>query len=436
MSNPSRFDLNTGKLLSANGGLFFNNECLQPETNKMQCDVRTADCREELLPGTTCVLLLGETAAQQWLNLPDGILGQIRGAPYVINGIPHIASFFPQDAVDRGNWEDKFHNGDTEDENEYTDDKSHHGKTSRKNYRFWLLRDTKRAIDISRKGLPERANAKYIIAPKQEEIIQFFRDTKNTDLYFDIETDTDLHITCFAVSTVDSPVFTVPLLDWNYKFYYSKTPQILAALSRAINANTLVAHNGAAFDFIVLPLRYGIPLGESLYDTMIAHHRFYPLVEKSLGHCVSLWTYEPFHKDESDFSYNSPESCHRLWSYCGKDVHTMRLVKQAITAAATKIPGMAESINQAMLSIRPYILMSLMGMHYKQDKLQSIMRENDRLMNHYIKWSEMLVGKEAMKYVKGSGKSSMLGSSAQAARYFHELCEYPIIARSQKTGIS
>ena len=41
LSNPSRFDVL--KLLSSRGGDFFENFCLQPDYNLMQCDVRLAE---------------------------------------------------------------------------------------------------------------------------------------------------------------------------------------------------------------------------------------------------------------------------------------------------------------------------------------------------------------------------------------------------------
>lgn len=432
LSNPSRFD--RVKLLSANGGVFFNNECLQPETNIMQCDVRLKEDRSPLLSGTKCVLVLGESAAETWITR-EHTLGQIRGTPYVIGGIPHIASFFPQDAVDPRDFESSSRGEEMEtDDTDALDDKSHHGRTARKNYRFWLTRDVKRCINICTNGLPATTKADYEIHPNFDRIAAFLRETKDTDLFFDIETDTDLHITCFAIATADSPVFVVPLLTHNYTRAYNQTEDLLRSLAVAIRRNTLVAHNGAAFDFLVLPLRYGIPVGPRLYDTMMAHHRFWPLVEKSLGHCTSLWTYEPFHKDESDFSYNTPESCYRLWSYCGKDVHTMRLIKQAIGVAARRIPGMERSISEAMDSIRPYITIMLQGMYYREDKLRAIVRENDRLMTHYASWVPKLIGSEALGYVKGTGKSCMLGSTDQCVRYFHDLMGYPVVMRSPKTG--
>ena len=60
LSNPSRFD--RVSLLSATGGHVFNDHCLRPDFNVMQCDIRVSDDKSPLLPDTKCVLLLGEGA--------------------------------------------------------------------------------------------------------------------------------------------------------------------------------------------------------------------------------------------------------------------------------------------------------------------------------------------------------------------------------------
>src|SRR6266404_270380 len=82
MSKPSRFD--NQHLLSGNGGVYFNNECLKPNgVNILQCDVRLFEDNSPLIDNTKCILLLGEEAAQSWLRNKDNSLNEIRGSPYV-----------------------------------------------------------------------------------------------------------------------------------------------------------------------------------------------------------------------------------------------------------------------------------------------------------------------------------------------------------------
>ncbi len=44
---------------------------------------------------------------------------------------------------------------------------------------------------------------------------------------------------------------------------------------------------------------------------------------------MSLYTYEPYHKNEGNHSYRSTSQAEQLMLYCGKDVYGMMLVKKA-----------------------------------------------------------------------------------------------------------
>jgi hypothetical protein len=123
--------------------------------------------------------------------------------------------------------------------------------------------------------------------------------------------------------------------------------------------------------------------------------------------------------------------------YCAKDVYTMFLVHQGITAFAKTIPGLEHSIDTCMAAIRPYLIMSLQGIRYDQQLVLAKRYENDRLMEQYIRLLNFFVGEDALKEIKGKGKSSMPGSNPQCCKYFHDLMGYPVVARgkpSKKDG--
>lgn len=439
MSNPSRMD--TLGLLSGNGGYFFTRECLYPQVSKMQCEIRLADNKRPLLPNTKGVLLLGERAAKEWLGnkLSAGdTLNMIRGTPYIIDGVVHIASYLPQEAVDpRADYEKKFNPWKQLDNSSATiphslldDDKRHFGNTSPSNYAFWLKADTKKLLRIiieqDGKLLPSTPS-NYKIYPDGEEVIKLLSETKGQLLFFDMETTwEDRKMTCFAFKFgYTGTVYVVPVCRYDYSLAYDEltSSRILRAFCRAVADNTLVAHNGSGFDFIVLAMGYKIPITPNVQDTMLMQHRIYPCVEKSLGHCISLWTDEPFHKDEICSAFHNMESSYRLWQYCGKDVHTMALVHKAQLAFASTIPGMLDSINQVNESIYDYTLMTLMGMHYRFERVAAIMAENDRLMVQYLRVLKELVGRDFLPT-----------SSPDCVKYFHDEMGYPVIARSKKTN--
>lgn len=449
LANNSRAD--KVQLLSAKGGQLFHSY-LAPEFNSMQCEIRTRDHKEDFLPNTKCLLLLGKDAANQYLpETADNPFGAIRGYIYNYKGIPTVCSYFPQDCADRQDYETQFNKQTTnvisDDERETKEgeteigQKSRHGKTSRENFKFWLRRDIARCKSILTFGSdyyvrPFEPN--YIIYPNSSVVVQLLSETKNEYFYIDIETDSELNMLCFSFCFSNKPqhVYVVPIISYDYTLAYSNVPAILRCLAIAFKDNTTVAHNGAAFDFFVFAYKYKLPIGRSVYDTMIAHHRCYPEVEKSLGHCMSIWCpSEPYHKDEGGSGYMNSRQAEQLYAYCGKDVFGMILLHRAITEYAKKMPGLEDSINQAMASIRPYLICTLQGIKYSQEALAETLRENDELMMQYIRMTELLVGKETIAAIKGKGKSSMLNSNKQCVRYFHELLCYTVVATSPETGL-
>ena len=436
LRNPSRFDLKHGRLLSANGGSLFS-DCLAPDFNIHQCDLRVREDRESLLPGTKCVLLLGEEAAQEWLGNKENTLNEIRGSIYTINDIPHISSYFPQDASDIKDYEsshnEEYEREEDEDDKAPVDEKRRHGKTKRKNFRFWLGRDVNKCKLILKGRIPSNPipNPEYHIYPSSNLVVNTLTETKGKELFFDIETDERLNIICFSYSFGDSNIYCIPCLDHNYSWAYHNLPAIYRALATGIWNNTVVAHNGANFDFYVLAKKYKIAINK-VKDTMLQQHRCYPEAERSLGHCTSLWTTEPFHKDEGDEGYYTPAQVKQKLLYCGKDVYTMMLVYKAQLEHARRNPGLQESFNQVNSAIRPYLITSFTGIHYDAQKVKEIMAENDGLMMQYIRLINWFVGEKTISELRKRFKSSLPGSNPQCCIYFHEKLGYPVVGRGKE----
>jgi 3'-5' exonuclease len=462
LSNPSRFDKEykpgIGNLLSATGGTLFG-EILQPELNSMMCDVRVMEDKSPWLEGTKCILLLGEHAMHEYaLDTRGNTLNEMRGSLLSVGGIPAIASYPPQDAADMKNYE-KTHNelskdyegddevsvGDEDDEG----DVKRFSPTKRSNYAFWLKKDIEKCKRILQNGVQFRGVASsdnnqrdilptYYIYPTADEVVHILTTTKNTHFYFDMETDyEEQNLLCFAFSFDGINIYSVPILNNDYRPAYTNYHHILRALAIAIRDNIIVAHNGACFDFFVLAFKYHIPVYRC-YDTMLAQHRCFPSVEKSLGHCVSLWTWERFHKDNNPGCYLTREHMSNMLKYCAKDVYTMYLVKQGIDKYAKTIPGLEASIKCAQDSIVPYLLMSLQGIAFDEQARKAITDENDKLMMQYIRMMNLLIGDKGLVEMKDhikSFKGNFTGGNKQACAYFHNLLEYPVLFRSPQSGL-
>jgi len=431
--------------MSGNGGTMMDGFCLRPEMNSMMCDIRLKDETAPLLPDTKCILILGEAAMHQLLpETYNNTIHEMRGSLFQYKSIPTICSYLPQDAVDIYKNYEKENNplamdytpddSLSEDGEEDEGDVKRHGKTKRTNYAFWLRADVRKCKSIlSEGGFHVRTKApEYRIFPGSSEVIRLLTETKNQELFFDIETDYEQqNLQCFSFCFGNGIIYSVPILDYTYRPAYPDYYRIMRALAVAIRDNTVVAHNGACFDFFVLAYKYRIPVVKT-YDTLIAMHRCFPDIEKSLGHCTSYWTWEKFHKDEDSQGYRTHEQMMARMRYCGKDVYTMRLIKHAIDAYAKTIPGLQKSIDDAMACIRPYLIFTLQGIGVNEEMVNEMCGENDRLMMQYNRLTEFFIGPQGMEDIRGGKKLGMFaGSNKQCCKYFHDMLEYPVVAKGK-----
>ena len=445
MSNPSRMD--THRLMSGNGGTMMDGFCLRPDMNSMMCDIRLRDETAPLWPETKCILILGEAAMHRLL--PETIsnsIHEMRGSLFMYKGLPTICSYLPQDCVDIYKNYEKENNplasdytpddSVSEDGEEDEGDVKRHGKTKRTNYAFWLRADVKKCKHLLSKGTPLFARPEYRIFPGSSEVIALLTTTKGQELFFDIETDYEQqNLQCFSFCFGDGIIYSLPILDYTYRPAYNDYHKIMRALAVAVRDNTVVAHNGACFDYFVLAYKYHIPINKT-YDTLIAMHRCFPDVEKSLGHCVSYWTWEKFHKDEDSQGYRTSEHMMARMRYCAKDVYTMRLIKRAIDAYAKTIPGLQKSIDDAMACIRPYLIFTLQGIKVHDELVNTMCQENDRLMVQYNRFTEFFIGQDGMEEIRGGKKLGMFaGSNQQCCKYFHGMLDYAVVAKGKPNAM-
>lgn len=451
LSHPSRFDLSKKELLSGRAGIFINEDCLRPNFNRWQCDIRTADTiNEGLLEGTKGILLLGEKAFYTWASTEYQHYLHQEQRGYLISNIldgyitPTITSFYPQDACDPEDFESRF-NPILKQDNfrerireiqrrifteetvvDLISEKRHHGKTARSNYKFWIREDCRKLLRIInyKGGNKEPIPFNYCIYPCQNEAMEVLTKTKNTYLFLDIETDSELNITCFSFC-LSKVVYVVPIFRYNYSHAYTSLPHIFRALIIAMRDNTVVCHN-SMFDLFVLAWKYNLPVGEKHYDTMLAHHRCWPEREKSLGHAIShLTLFERYHKDSGVFNPKNTEQERKLWEYNGRDVSSMMLVKAAIDDYSKDDPGLQASIDQANSMILPYLVVTIQGIRYSEIRRAAIVKYNDRLMTQYLR---------AIKLLVGPGIELLPTSHKQCTEYFSHMLRYPILRKSDKTG--
>lgn len=359
---------------------------------------------------TTHVLLMGQRTLQTF-TAHDASIFKARGSFQCIYGHPATATFDLQDA-------DDFRNMGHDNVYEETNDNAESsGKdraaTSKKNWRFWIAQDAQKLL--TKPVVIEQP--KFFTQPDIDLYTARLADITDRTLFIDIEVNMQSgKLDCIGLAVDDSPVLVFPIYDYKGNLFYprAKVLRFLAALSRALRRNLTVAHN-AMFDLVYLPSECRLPVGPRIYDTMIAHQRMFAEVEKSLGHCISMWTWQPWHKDEGG-SPHSYEQQVRFWEYNAKDVWCTRMVYRAQQAWLQEHPEYLPSVNQACDSIYPYIIMTLTGCRIDQIGLINKKQELRLRTGQLTRILKLLIGDQKLNP----------NSVDQLRRfYFDKLCYKP-----------
>lgn len=378
LSVPGRNDKEELMTGSSCGGYFSN--CVKP-LSRYHFDIMTMDeySSEILLPNTKIVMLMGVDALS--IIETEKSISAIRGSPIERDGLIYIATYHPQDAVDKYNWEatnnEHLHALHPDDEGEDEDDEEAEAaakdksRTSRSNYRFWFAADIKKAIEITNSGL-KRNICTYRLYPPMFEACNHLRATTNSNLFIDIETDPETCIIkCIGFGYDATKIFCVPIFNYKGELCYNKESyvELFKALCWSFKYNTVIAHN-SLFDLFILLWKWGLipPQYDKIKCTMVMHHRCYPSVEKSLGHLISLYTHQIYHKDEGIFYTHNHAQDEQFWLYNAKDVEGLALVYQGITKHASDLNA-TTSVQQGCESLRVFLTMAFRGCKVDTAKL-------------------------------------------------------------------
>tara|TARA_R110000803_G_C11989475_1_gene321914 strand:+ start:16162 stop:18537 length:2376 start_codon:yes stop_codon:yes gene_type:complete len=359
-------------------GTFVDN-CLHPYA-RHEMDIRTIDEGTELLQGTKVVLLMG-LESLRFLELKGVSLNQMRGHPHERNGVVFIPTVHPQDTQDLRDYESgsdpSIVDAPEDSQNVQEEANSVHAtknkaSTARRNYRFWFKQDVTKAFRILQSGLTQY-ECVYRIRPADFVFTEWASNQTGEDISCDIETNPEtLRMTVISFATTTSEVWCIPITDHKGELCYDIdiTAEIFKSICGLFSRNTIVLHN-ASYDLFVLAFMYRIPPPpyRQIKDTMLMHHRLFPDVEKSLGHCISLYTDKSYHKDEGMFFPKNSKQDQQLWVYNAKDVETTLLVYNELKKRTALTPGAEESGKQACEFIRTSLLMTLRGVRVDHGEL-------------------------------------------------------------------
>lgn len=197
------------------------------------------------------------------------------------------------------------------------------GKLKRANYLYthFIRMDLKKALLESAYPeikLPER---NIVIGPSYIEAVAYLNMIKNEHkrVAFDIEVMNE-EVSCISFAHSASDVISIPFISHGNDYMNPEQELDIWLLIASILEDSSIEKIGqnSVFDASFLYRKMGIKT-RNIQDTMVAQAILYPDFPKGLDFITSMWTNEPYYKDEGKKWFKMGGSERNFWIYNAKD---------------------------------------------------------------------------------------------------------------------
>lgn len=187
-------------------------------------------------------------------------------------------------------------------------------------YEYYMRMDMQKVekqkhfADIRR---PDRA---IHLNPTAQQAIDYINECNELAVVgFDIEI-INHELSCFALAKKPDDVMCIPFRRGVDDNYNPRTElRIMQALGRLLmNPNVKIVMQNAIFDSTFMFQRYGM-VTNNMEDTMIAHAILYPDLPKGLDFLTSMYTEEPYYKDDGKMFFGAANHNEEFWKYNARD---------------------------------------------------------------------------------------------------------------------
>jgi uracil-DNA glycosylase family 4 len=221
--------------------------------------------------------------------------------------------------------------------------------------------DLKRVIDESK--FPEiRLPARNLhIRPSYGDIINFLTRCKaQTRIAFDIEVMND-EVSCISFALSPSEVISIPFIAGGHDYMSVEQEGQVWLLIASILEDTGIEKVGQniCFDSTFLFRKLGIRTS-NMHDSMIAQAIMFPDFPKGLDYICSIYTKEPYYKDEGKKWFKMGGSEDDFWVYNAKDSAVCLEALEVLNAELDKIGNTGTYQRQVRL-VEPLIYLQERG---------------------------------------------------------------------------
>jgi len=212
---------------------------------------------------------------------------------------------------------------------------------------YIIEHDLRRARRESLSPDIRRPVRKFLLDPTLVEAVEYI-DSLGDPISVDIETIGMETIACVGISDRPDRAICIPFIGG--RLLPSELAYVWRRLDNLFRSRGIIGQN-IQFDLTRLE-RYGFRFPRIHFDTMLAHHLLYPEFDHDLGFITSIYTNEPYYKDEISTD---------LWPYNCKDAACTYEAYEGLTKELNQA-NQAEYFNEHVMSlIRPIMQMQDAG---------------------------------------------------------------------------
>lgn len=237
------------------------------------------------------------------------------------------------------------------------------------NLLYPYMHDMRRAVDES--GFPELVYPERSIktCPTYAEAITYLDEIIGGQIGFDIEVVNN-EVSCLAVAKSPSDVMSIAFYSKGQNFFANDEEALIwqkIALIMLDSKITKVLQN-AFFDLSFLFSKYGI-IANNIEDTMVGQAIIAPSLPKGLDFITSVYTKEPYYKDEGKKYFKLFTDEESFWRYNAKDAACTLEAIDPIIRDVQKL-GNEAVYRRHIRMINPLIFMSQHGIKMDVEGLQ------------------------------------------------------------------
>lgn len=204
-------------------------------------------------------------------------------------------------------------------------------------------------------------------AQLREKLRDLIENPRWRQISVDIETlqsDVGPLVWCIGFSPSPDYAFTVPLLftrTQSFAWSIDEEMELIRLISELfLKKDKLKIFQGGLYDLAILGRYYGLRLYKGTYgDTMYCHHASYPYLWKGLEVLASIYTWEPYYKDEGRISIGS-RTDESEFNYNCKDCAVTREVYPVVESNAREL-NTYEGYKRTMSILPAHLAMTIRG---------------------------------------------------------------------------